>query len=114
MAWARSDDDRAHSAFLAVERPQFFPSGPWHVYEFSGALPYFSYRLTKSADPDNLYDDIAVALDIDRNINTGLPSVWVRYLTISLFGRTNMFCTSAAARAITAPSWPSSSVRAVR
>lgn len=81
MELARSSDDRVSSAFIAVERSHFFLPGPWHVYQFSGIPPYFSYRLTKSADPEHLYDDIAVALDVDKNINTGLPSVWVRYLT---------------------------------
>ena len=80
MRRARSDDDRVRSAFLAVERPQFFPPGPWHVYEFAGAAPYFSYRISESADPQVLYDDIAVAIDPELNLNTGLPSVWAKYL----------------------------------
>lgn len=80
MRRARSDDDRVRSAFLAVERPQFFEPGPWHVYEFAGTPPYFSYRVSDSADPQILYDDIAVALDAELNLNTGLPSVWAKYL----------------------------------
>ena len=69
-----SADERLISAFAAVPREDYLGPGPWQVFVGSGYIP------TISDDPRFLYQDILIALDTDRRINNGQPSLHARGL----------------------------------
>ena len=69
-----SADERLISAFAAVPREDYLGPGPWQVFVGSGYIP------TISDDPRFLYQDILIALDTDRRINNGQPSLHARCL----------------------------------
>jgi protein-L-isoaspartate(D-aspartate) O-methyltransferase len=60
-------------AFAAVPRERFLGPGPWQTLSDSGRG---GYRLTPDADPRHVYHDVLVALDPERRINNGSPSLW--------------------------------------
>ena len=41
-----------------------------------------SYRLTPDADPVHLYDNVLVAIDARRKLDTGLPSLWAHFIDL--------------------------------
>jgi len=57
------------SAFAATPRERYLGPGPWKIFTGRG------YISTPSDDPDLLYQDILVALDDERQINNGQPSL---------------------------------------
>jgi protein-L-isoaspartate(D-aspartate) O-methyltransferase len=59
-------------AFAAVPREWFVGPGPWQI--LGGG--WGGYHPTPDADPAQLYRDVLVALDIDKKLNTGRPSLW--------------------------------------
>lgn len=61
-------------AFAAVKREQFVGPGPWYIKTNTG------YVSTETDDPDVLYQDILVALDVERGINNGEPSLHAKCL----------------------------------
>jgi protein-L-isoaspartate(D-aspartate) O-methyltransferase len=65
-------------ALAAVPREGFLPRGPWRIK--SEAAP--SYRLTPDADPVHLYDNVLVAIDARRRLDTGLPSLWAHFIDL--------------------------------
>ena len=67
-------DERISSAFATIRREDFLPLGPWQVLVSDG------YIETPTDDPAQLYQDIVVALDADRGINNGEPSLHARCL----------------------------------
>ncbi|WP_107676227.1 protein-L-isoaspartate O-methyltransferase [Agrobacterium sp. LAD9] len=73
-AASRSSDPRLERAFEAVPREAFFPPGPWKVMV---NLRYFE---TPSADPVYLYQNALVALDADKGINNGEPSLHAAWI----------------------------------
>jgi protein-L-isoaspartate(D-aspartate) O-methyltransferase len=66
---AHVQDPRIEKAFAAVPREDFVGSPPWRVG--SGGL----FGLTSSDDPVRLYEDVLVAIDAERGINNGQPSL---------------------------------------
>jgi protein-L-isoaspartate(D-aspartate) O-methyltransferase len=66
---AGSADARLIAAFAAVPREQYVGPGPWAICAGDG------YLRTPSADPRFLYQDILVALDTERRIHNGEPSL---------------------------------------
>src|SRR5882724_5295505 len=73
-------------AFAHVPREQFVGPGPWKVVfadpEKAGAL---SYRTTETADPEEIYHNILVAIDPERQLNNGQPTaiaVWADCLDL--------------------------------
>ena len=62
-------DPRIEKAFAAVPREDFVGNPPWRVG--SGGL----FGLTSSDDPVRLYEDVLVAIDPERGINNGQPSL---------------------------------------
>ncbi|MBB4409513.1 protein-L-isoaspartate O-methyltransferase family protein [Agrobacterium radiobacter] len=74
VAASRSSDPRLERAFEVVPREAFFPPGPWKVMI---NLRYFD---TPSADPVYLYHNVLVALDADKGINNGEPSLHAAWL----------------------------------
>jgi protein-L-isoaspartate(D-aspartate) O-methyltransferase len=62
-------DPRIEAAFAAVPRENFVGNPPWRVG--SGGL----FGLTSSDDPVRLYEDVLVAIDPERGVNNGQPSL---------------------------------------
>lgn len=56
-------------AFASVPREDFLGPGPWLLRTGSG------YEDTRTSDPAVLYADVLVALDADKGINNGQPSL---------------------------------------
>jgi protein-L-isoaspartate(D-aspartate) O-methyltransferase len=69
-----SSDPRLERAFETVPREAFVPPGPWQVVFKS------QYIETPSADPSYLYQDLLVALDAQKRINNGEPSLHAAWL----------------------------------
>jgi protein-L-isoaspartate(D-aspartate) O-methyltransferase len=63
------DDDRLLRAFGAVPREAFLPRGPWHFSRSDGYMPL------KENDPELVYQDVVLGIDLDNQINNGLPSL---------------------------------------
>ena len=62
-------DPRIEAAFAAVPREDFAGPPPWRIG--SGGV----FGLTSADDPASLYDDVLVAIDANRGINNGQPSL---------------------------------------
>ena len=71
----RVTDPRVEAAFVAVSREPFAGPGPWMV-----CVPGAGYLPTPDDDPAFLYQDTLVALDADRGINIGEPTLHARCL----------------------------------
>ena len=65
----RVSDPRIEAAFAAVPREDFAGPPPWRIG--SGSL----FGQTTSDDPARLYSDVLVAIDAERGINNGQPSL---------------------------------------
>jgi len=67
-------------AFAKVPRESFIGPPPWRIgarlMKF-GASP-FTYQTFEENDPRVLYHDLVVALDEEKEINNGQPSLWAR------------------------------------
>jgi protein-L-isoaspartate(D-aspartate) O-methyltransferase len=68
-AEAGKPQSRLTSAFASTPRERYLGPGPWKVFTGLG------YVTTPSDDPELLYQDILVALDEERQINNGQPSL---------------------------------------
>jgi protein-L-isoaspartate(D-aspartate) O-methyltransferase len=73
-AASNSPDPRIERAFEAVPREAFFPPGPWKIKVGR------QYLDTPSADPVYLYHNALVALDADKGINNGEPSLHAAWI----------------------------------
>jgi len=61
-------------ALAAVPRERFLPPGPWTIRseaDFGGGPP----RQTPDADPRRVYHNVAIAIDLPRNLFNGNPSL---------------------------------------
>lgn len=67
-------DPRYERVFAAVPREVFLPPGPWHISTGAG------YVETPTADPAHLYQNVLVALDARRGVNTGEPFLHAEWL----------------------------------
>jgi len=61
-------------AFYATRREDFFPAGPWLAYTEAGYVP------TPSADPIWLQQNLLFAIDPEKGINNGQPSLHAAWL----------------------------------
>lgn len=59
-------------AFAAIPRERFLGEGPWRIRSET----VHDYWNTEDADPVHLYQDVLVAIDEYRKLDTGLPSLW--------------------------------------
>ena len=59
-------------ALSTVPRERFLGKGPWRLR----SEMVRNYWSTESADPIHLYQDVLVAIDESRKLDTGLPSLW--------------------------------------
>ena len=71
---SKSSDPRIERAFETVPREAFFPPGPWKIKVGR------QYLDTPSADPVYLYHNALVALDADKGINNGEPSLHAAWI----------------------------------
>ncbi len=62
-------DPRIEAAFAAVPREDFVGSPPWRI----GSGGFFGQA--SSDDPARLYEDVLVAIDAERGVNNGQPSL---------------------------------------
>jgi protein-L-isoaspartate(D-aspartate) O-methyltransferase len=62
-------------AFATVPRECFFGPGPWRILS---RMSLGDYWTTDDADPHHLYHDILIAIDEERRLNNGQPSLWAR------------------------------------
>ena len=62
-------------AFATVPRERFFGPGPWRILS-PMAMP--EYWTTEDGDPRHLYHDVLIAIDEERRLNNGQPSLWAR------------------------------------
>ncbi|MGY3038194.1 protein-L-isoaspartate(D-aspartate) O-methyltransferase [Bradyrhizobium sp. USDA 4354] len=72
----RISSKRLRDALAAVPREDFLPRGPWRIKSETAR----NYRLTPNADPVHLYDNVLVAIDARRRLDTGLPSLWAHFI----------------------------------
>jgi protein-L-isoaspartate(D-aspartate) O-methyltransferase len=68
-------DRRIVEAFARVPRERFLSEGPWFLLGERG------YSRTPDADPRRLYQDVVVAIDPQREINNGEPSLHMGLLS---------------------------------
>ena len=74
----RISSKRLLEALAAVPREDFLARGPWRIKSEAAR----SYRLTPDADPVHLYDNVLVAIDARRKLDTGLPSLWAHFIDL--------------------------------
>ena len=77
MDRARVDDPALEAAFASVARETFLPEPPWTIYGESA--------VEHSSEPAMLYRDVLVALDRERGVNNGSPSLhagWIGALAV--------------------------------
>jgi protein-L-isoaspartate(D-aspartate) O-methyltransferase len=64
---------RVIDAFASVERERFLGPGPWLIYSANVPDKYWS---TEDADPRCVYHNVVIALQPERGLNNGQPSLW--------------------------------------
>jgi protein-L-isoaspartate(D-aspartate) O-methyltransferase len=69
---------RLLEALAAVPREDFLARGPWRIKSEAARR----YRLTPDADPVHLYENVLVAIDARRKLDTGLPSLWAHFIDV--------------------------------
>jgi protein-L-isoaspartate(D-aspartate) O-methyltransferase len=74
----RISSPRLLAALATVPRENFLAKGPWRIKSAAAR----SYRLTPDADPVHLYDNVLVAIDARRKLDTGLPSLWAHFIDV--------------------------------
>jgi protein-L-isoaspartate(D-aspartate) O-methyltransferase len=80
MQASGSDDPRLEQAFAEVPREDFVGPGPWHIMGLKSALAGDRYVETPSADPAHLYRNALIALDAEKGINNGEPSLHAAWI----------------------------------
>jgi protein-L-isoaspartate(D-aspartate) O-methyltransferase len=72
---ARVGSRAVTDAFAAVPRERFLGPGPWRILSPMAMAEYWT---TEDADPRHLYHDVLIAIDEERRLNNGQPSLWAR------------------------------------
>ena len=65
-------------AFARVPRERFLDAGPWRVAQ--PLNPADPYQMTPDARPEQIYADVAIAVDPERKLNNGQPSTHARWI----------------------------------
>jgi protein-L-isoaspartate(D-aspartate) O-methyltransferase len=63
------------AAFATVPRERFFGAEPWRILSPMAAAEYWT---TEDADPRHVYHDVLIAIDEERRLINGQPSLWAR------------------------------------
>jgi hypothetical protein len=94
-------------AFATVPRERFFGPGPWRLLS---PVALGDYWTTEDADPRHLYHDVLIAIDEERRLNNGQPSLWAHmYDNLDLRGGAHVVHVGAGTGyVIIAPSLPRS------
>jgi protein-L-isoaspartate(D-aspartate) O-methyltransferase len=79
-AHAGAADSRLEEAFASVPRETFLGPGPWTVIAGRALITGNRRVMTPSADPVHIYQDVLVALDADKGINNGEPSLHAMWI----------------------------------
>ena len=74
---AQLRSERLVRALNQIPREDYLGAGPWKTMRFVFPL---EYKDTPDANPVHLYGDVLVALDPDRMLNNGQPSVLARWI----------------------------------
>ena len=74
MQLSDRQNPRVEAAFAAVPRERYLTPPPWRIF-----APGY-WRDLVSAEPEELYDDVLVALDEAQRINNGQPSLHAGWL----------------------------------
>jgi hypothetical protein len=90
-------------AFATVPRERFIGPGPWRVLS---PMAMAEYRTTEDADRRHLYHDVLIAIDEERRLNNGQPSLWARMYDQLASSRGDHVVHVGAGIGITAPSSP--------
>lgn len=69
-----TDDKRLENAFAKVPREKFLGPPPWHI------MTPWSSGVYADSDPALIYQDVVVAIDEQRGVNNGSPSLHARWL----------------------------------
>jgi protein-L-isoaspartate(D-aspartate) O-methyltransferase len=72
-------------AFAIVPRERFLGPGPWLLCSADGGQTQFKYRRTPDAHPRHVLHNVPVAIDQERTLNNGQPSLlatWMQWLEI--------------------------------
>jgi len=69
---------RLLQALATIPREDFLDGGPWRIRSGMGR----DYWSTENADPIHLYRDVLVAIDENRKLDTGLPSLWAHLFDV--------------------------------
>lgn len=69
----RIKSPQLHAAFASVPRERFVGPGPWLI---KSNWHIGDYWTTDEADPRDVYHDVLIALDAERGLNNGQPSLW--------------------------------------
>lgn len=77
------ETERLLSAFASVPREDHVGPGPWLLRSPQYGL---ASRRTSDSDPRHLYHNVLIALDEERGINIGEPSLWARFLLRASIG----------------------------
>src|SRR5256885_1479036 len=93
-------------AFATVPRERFLGPGPWRVLSPMAMAEYWT---TEDADPRHLYHDVLIAIDEERRLNNGQPSLWARMYDQLELSRGHHVVHVGAGTGTTAPSSPRSS-----
>jgi protein-L-isoaspartate(D-aspartate) O-methyltransferase len=70
---ARLGSQAVIAAFATVPRERFFGPGPWRLLS---PMALEEYWTTEDSDPRHLYHDVLIAIDENRRLNNGQPSLW--------------------------------------
>ncbi len=69
-------NERLENAFASVPREKFLGHGRWHIL-----TPWYRGDVDEN-DPALVYQDVVIALDVERGVNNGSPSLHARWLDV--------------------------------
>lgn len=71
--------ERLLQALAETPRERFLGPGPWIVVASASRTPA-KPKETPNADPIHVYNDVSVALDVNRNLYNGAPSILIAWI----------------------------------
>jgi len=69
-----TEDKRLEDAFANVPREKFLGPAPWHI------LSHWSLDAFVDQEPSLIYQDVVIAIDEERGVNNGSPSLHARWI----------------------------------